>query len=66
MINEILSEFPNGIFFNLLAEEQQCLVEKVGIEIIRQMERDFLNGVGTQEKYEEYFKTCNIPPPPSP
>ena len=66
LINEVLSEFPNGIFFNLLAEEQQCLVEKVGIEIIRQMERDFLNGVGTQEKYEEYFKTCNIPPPPSP
>ncbi len=65
-IKNVLIDFPNGIFFNLLVEEQKCLVEKVGLETIRQMEQDFLNGEATQEKYEEYFKTCNIPPPPSP
>ena len=26
-IDDLLSEFPNGIFYNLLKEEQQCLVE---------------------------------------
>ena len=66
MVDNLLQEFPNGIFYNLLKNERECLIEKVGVEIIRQMEKDFLAGEATQTKYEEYFKTCNIPPPPSP
>ena len=65
-IDDLLSEFPNGIFYNLLKEEQQCLVENVGIEIISQMELDFLDGKPIQDKYGDSFKACNIPPPPSP
>ena len=63
-MQELLKEFSQGIFFNLLDREQICLVEKAGAEVIRQMEIDFLNGESTQEKYQEYFRACNIPPPP--
>ena len=64
IVQELLKEFSQGIFFNLLDREQICLVEKAGAEVIRQMEIDFLNGESTQEKYQEYFRACNIPPPP--
>ena len=59
-IDDLLSEFPNGIFYNLLKEEQQCLVENVGIEIISQMELDFLDGKPIQDKYGDSFKACNL------
>ena len=64
IVKELLNEFPEGVFFNLLAREQVCLVEKAGADVIRQMERDFLSGGSVQEQYKEYFKACNIPPPP--
>ncbi len=64
IVKQLLNEFSEGIFFNLLAREQICLVEKAGAEVIRQMERDFLSGGSVQEQYKEYFQACNIPPPP--
>ena len=64
VVKELLKEFSEGIFFNLLAREQACLVETAGAEIIREAEKDFLSGGSAQEQYKEYFKACNIPPPP--
>jgi len=64
-VSELLAEFPQGIFFNLLEREQICLVENAGASTIRQLEKEFLAGGSTQEKYQEYFQTCNIPPPPN-
>ena len=66
IVEELLAEFPQGIFYYLLKSEQVCLVEKAGSEVIRQMEKDLIEGNSTQEKYQEYFKACNIPPPPDP
>ena len=66
IVKELLNEFPQGIFFNLLAREQICLVDKAGADVIRQMEKDFLSGGSIQEQYKESFKGCNIPPPPDP
>ena len=66
IVEELLAEFPQGIFYYLLKSEQVCLVEKAGSEVIRQMEKDLIEGNVTQEKYQEYFKACNIPPPPDP
>ena len=66
IVEELLAEFPQGIFYYLLKSEQVCLVEKAGSEVIRQMEKDLIEGNATQEKYQEYFKACNIPPPPDP
>jgi hypothetical protein len=63
IVEELLAEFPQGIFYYLLKSEQVCLVEKAGSEVIRQMEKDLIEGNSTQEKYQEYFKACNIPPP---
>lgn len=65
VVNELRSEFPQGIFFNLLEKEQVCLVENAGADTIRQLEEEFLAGDSTQEKYQGYFQTCNIPPPPN-
>ena len=56
IVKELLNEFPEGVFFNLLAREQACLVEKAGVDVVRQMERDFLSGGSVQEQYKEYFK----------
>ena len=64
VVKELLKEFSEGIFFNLLAREQACLVETAGADIIREAEKDFLSGGSAQEQYKEYFKACNIPPPP--
>jgi hypothetical protein len=64
IVKQLLNEFSEGIFFNLLAREQACLVEKAGAELIRQLESDFLSGGSVQEQYKEYFDACNIPPPP--
>jgi hypothetical protein len=64
IVKELLNEFPQGIFINLLAREQICLVDKAGADVIRQMEKDFLSGGSIQEQYKESFKECNIPPPP--
>ena len=64
VVKELLKEFSEGIFFNLLAREQACLVETAGADIIRGAEKDFLSGGSAQEQYKEYFKACNIPPPP--
>ena len=64
VVKELLKEFSEGIFFNLLAREQACLVETAGAEIIRGAEKDFLSGGSAQEQYKKYFKACNIPPPP--
>ena len=64
-VSELRAEFPQGIFFNLLEREQICLVENAGATTIRQLEKEFLAGDSTQEKYQEYFQTCNIPPPPN-
>ena len=66
IVEELLAEFPQGIFYYLLKSEQVCLVEKAGSEVIREMEKDLIEGNATQEKYQEYFKACNIPPPPDP
>ena len=66
IVEELLAEFPEGIFYYLLKSEQVCLVEKAGSEVIREMEKDLIEGNATQEKYQEYFKACNIPPPPGP
>ena len=35
-VSELLAEFPQGIFFNLLEREQICLVENAGASTIRQ------------------------------
>lgn len=64
IVKQLLNEFSEGIFFNLLAREQACLVEKAGADLIRQLESDFLSGGSVQEQYKEYFEACNIPPPP--
>ena len=64
IVKQLLNEFSEGIFFNLLAREQACLVEKAGADLIRQLESDFLSGGSVQEQYKEYFDACNIPPPP--
>jgi hypothetical protein len=64
-VSELVAEFPQGIFFNLLEREQICLVQNAGASTIRQLEKEFLAGDSTQEKYQEYFQTCNIPPPPN-
>ena len=67
IVKQLLNEFSEGIFFNLLAREQACLVEKAGADLIRQLESDFLSGGSAQKQYKEYFEyfqACNIPPPP--
>ena len=60
IVKELLNEFSEGVFFNLLAREQVCLVEKAGADVIRQLERDFLSGGSVQEQYKEYFKALRI------
>ena len=67
IVKQLLNEFSEGIFFNLLTREQICLVERAGADVIRQIERDFLSGGSAQKQYKEYFEyfqACNIPPPP--
>ncbi len=66
IVKELLNEFSEGIFFNLLTSEQICLVEKAGADVIRKIENDFIKGSSVLEDYKEYFKACNIPPPPDP
>ena len=47
IVEELLAEFPQGIFYYLLKSEQVCLVEKAGSEVIREMEKDLIEGNAT-------------------
>ena len=65
-IDEILEEFPQGIVSFLSKEERSCLFESANIFAIRQMEVDLIEGRKISEENLNYFKLCNIPPPPEP
>ena len=65
-IDEILEEFPQGIVSFLSKEERSCLFESANIFAMRQMEVDLIEGRKISEENLNYFKLCNIPPPPEP
>tara|TARA_B100001109_G_C18858939_1_gene473045 strand:- start:491 stop:2056 length:1566 start_codon:yes stop_codon:yes gene_type:complete len=65
-VNEIIQEFPNGLVSFLSKTERICLFETASSLVIRQMEVDLMEGRKISEENLEYFKSCNIPPPPEP
>ena len=65
-IDEIIQEFPDGLVSFLSKTERDCLFENANSFAIRQMEIDLMEGRKITEENLEYFKSCNIPPPPEP
>ena len=65
-IDEIIQEFPDGLVSFLSKTERDCLFENANSFAVRQMEIDLMEGRKITEENLEYFKSCNIPPPPEP
>jgi len=65
-IDSIIQEFPQGLVSFLSKDERDCLFENANIFAIRQMELDLMEGRKISEENINYFKLCNIPPPPEP
>ena len=65
-VYEIIQEFPDGLVSFLSKTERDCLFENANSFAIRQMEIDLMEGRKITEENLEYFKSCNIPPPPEP
>ena len=63
-IEEVISEYPQGVLSFLSNKERRCVAEVSTTSGLKQMEEDVMNsGMILQEHYD-YFTSCNIPPPP--